>query len=322
MTASIALVEGGLASFGNMMRSIVDITLDASYPSVGYPIYPRDVGLSGIYGGHVIGSNLPSAGLWAAVYSPSVLGVNYILVTGGQAGIRTYTAANVLGAPVEKAAAENADEASVATNSAVIGAAQTFTTMAGTKAITLQPDVPRNVVITILNDHGHALDLYTGITTFTVTGTFRGAAQTETITFTSTTDNHEVATTFCRWKAGAKPFDTLTSITYVNGAAGDLKCTVGPGLRFGIPVALLTPAYTDVLKIWFGLPSATANADVAVTTNRIVATAGAQTFNIGTVTSQAVADFMDVGIIFNALSGVVTGTNLAAYTVRVMFIGI
>jgi hypothetical protein len=331
MTASIALVEGGLASFGNMMRSIVDITLDASYPSAGYPIYPRDVGLSGIYGGHVIGSNLPSAGLWAAVHSPSVLGVNYLLVTGGQAGIRECVYSNVRGAPVELAAAENADAAftSGEVNYAYIGASETFTTMAGhslakSHTISVQPDVSRNVVITIINDSGGDLNLYEGITTFTVTGKFRGGTQTELITFTSTSGNKKIASAsnHCRYKAGVKPFDSITSIVYDNGAAATLKCAIGLGLRFGIPVALLTPDYTDVLKIWFGAPSTTAAADVAVATGRVVSTVGAQTFNIGDPTSVAAAEYATVGAIFNGLTGVVTGANLAAYTVRVMFIGI
>jgi hypothetical protein len=323
MTASYKIIDSGLAPMGSLMRSIVDITLDSSYPAAGYPLYPSYVGLSGILGGTVIGSNLPSAGLWPGVYVADQLGLSYLLVTGGQAGIRQAVYSNVIAAPVELAAAENADQAAAPTSSTVIGTAQTFTTMAGTKAITLQPDVPRNVQITILNDSGGALNLYEGVTTFTVVGTFRGAAQTELITFTSTAGNKSVANTpKYRWKAGVKPFDTLTSITYDNAAAGGLKCTVGPGVRFGIPSALLTPSYLDVLKIWFGLPSSTATADVAVVTGRVVSTAGAQTFNIGDPTSQAIASFMTVGCLFNALTGVVTGTNLAAYTVRVMFVGI
>ena len=323
MTATYTPVAGApIQSMGSLRIAFYDIALDTSYPAAGYPFYARDLGFSALIGGHVISSNLPSAGLYSGIYVSDPLRLSYLLVNSGIVGIRSYNVSNVRGGPVELAAAENADQATAPTNSTLIATAANFTTMAGTVTIAVQPDVPRNIQITLFNDTGGNLNLYEGVTTFTVTGKFRGGTQTEAITFTSTSGNKAVAhTPNYRWKAGVKPFDSITSITYDNAAAATMKCSVGPGLRLGIPVALATPAYTDVLKIWFGLPSTTADADVAVAAARIVTTAGAQTFNIGDPTSVALAEYMSAGIIFNAYSGVQTGTNLSAYTVRVMLFG-
>ena len=180
---------------------------------------------------------------------------------------------------------ENADQAAGSVNPAVIGAEQTFTAMAGTKAVTNHPDVARNVIINIHNDSGGALDLYEGITTFTVTGTFRGAAQTEEITITSDAGNKSVANTKYRWKAGVEPFDTITGITYTNGAAGALKCSVAPGSALGYPVDSDTGAEADFIKATVDAANFAISSVVDVTN---------KTFNVGTI-----ADGADVGILYN-----------------------
>jgi hypothetical protein len=110
----------------------------------------------------------------------------------------------------------------------------------------LQPDVSRNVCIAFKNTNAGAS---TGNAVgCVITGTFRGAAQTETINFsalelTSTVQN-EVAT-----KYGSKPFDTITSITNPVAQPANWQHAAGPGSKIGLPVDLSTPAEADVVKL-------------------------------------------------------------------------
>lgn len=175
-----------------------------------------------------------------------------------------------------------ADQASGPVNPALIGAAQTFTAMAGTKSVALSPDVPRNVIIVVENDSGGALNLYEGDTTYTITGTFRGAAQVETLAWTSTSGNKEIANTKFRYLAGVKPFDTVTSITYDNAGDGNLKVSVAPGSALGYPVDSDTGAEADFEK-------ATVDAADFTITGAVDATN--KTFMVGTI-----ADGADVEI--------------------------
>jgi len=142
-----------------------------------------------------------------------------------------------------------ADENAGPVNAELIGSDETFTAMAGTKTIALSPDVPRNVIIVVHNDTGGALDLYEGDTVYTITGTFRGAAQVETLTWTSTGGNKSVVAAKFRYLAGVKPFDTVTSITYTNGGAGTLSVSVAPGSALGYPVDSDTGAEADFTKL-------------------------------------------------------------------------
>jgi hypothetical protein len=85
--------------------------------------------------------------------------------------------------------------------------------------------------------------------TFTITGTWKGAAQTETIIFTSTAGNKAVAAGKCRYKYGTKPFDTITVASVANICDNALTISVGVGSKIGIPNALPTPAASDVYKL-------------------------------------------------------------------------
>lgn len=152
---------------------------------------------------------------------------------------------------------ENVDTGTEPTNANLISTYATQTVVraaAGVLAIAAQPDVARNIGIVIQNDSGGSLNLYEGVTTFTVVGTFGGTAQTETITFTSTAGNKAVADAGAnqfRIKYGVKPYDTITSITegvVGEDMAGDLKIGVCPGSKLGIYNVLATPAEADVVK--------------------------------------------------------------------------
>lgn len=152
--------------------------------------------------------------------------------------------------------AETADGASLPTNGAAVVSVVTqadVTTAKGVLTVAAQPDIARNVCACVTNDSGGALNLYVGATTFRVTGTFKGAAQTENITITVTDAQKAIANGKFRYKYGVKPFDTITSITqpnYATDAMGaGLKISVGLGSKVGLYDTLLTPAEADVFKI-------------------------------------------------------------------------
>lgn len=175
-----------------------------------------------------------------------------------------------------------------------------------TMTIALQPDVGRNVGIAFKNTNvgastGNAISCV-------ITGTFRGAAQTETISFsalelTSTAQN-EVAT-----KYGVKPFDSITSITKPTAQPSGWQAGAGPGSKIGLPTATATNAEADLIKL-------TKNgADLATTglysTN--------QTVNFGTL-----ADGDDIAIEYLGSGGFAELNNafdLSGSTFRILFMG-
>ena len=173
----------------------------------------------------------------------------------------TYTLADAKGADVV-ADSETADvvEANLpgggvggdANNWDYILNVDTFTNHGGTPTVDASPDYPRNVVAVVENDSGGALDMYEGVMTIAVVGTYQGSAQSEDITFTCNAGNKSIASNGGdngRVKNGVKPFDTVTSITITNGAAGALKLAIGLGNKFGLPVNPATSASGDFRKI-------------------------------------------------------------------------
>lgn len=161
--------------------------------------------------------------------------------------------------------------------------------------LALQPDVSRNVSISHKNTNVGAS---TGnAVTHVITGTYRGAAQTENISFsalelTSTAQN-EVAT-----KYGSKPFDTITSITNPTAQPSGWEHAAGPGSKLGLPSLLDTPAEADVLKITVNAANMSPSGIVSTTNN---------TVNVG-----AISDNADVGIVYTEDYDGAAGT--AAFT--------
>ena len=134
------------------------------------------------------------------------------------------------------------------TNGHAVAAYAAVAEAAWTRGTITIPDMGRNVAIVVQNDSGGSLNLYEGVSTFTVTGTWRGAAQTEEITFTSTAENKAVANGKWRAKYGVKPFDTVTNITVDNVPDNDLKIGAGLVPKL-VAYRLATPAEADVTKI-------------------------------------------------------------------------
>lgn len=177
--------------------------------------------------------------------------------------------------------------------------------------IALSPDVGRNVGIGLLNDTGGASA--GNAATYTVVGTWRGAAQSEVISFTAP-DLATIANGSYGYKYGVKPFDTVTSITPSAAQPANWDHVAGIGSLLGLPTDLATPIEADVTKI-------TKNgADLAPT--GLVDTTN-MTVNLGTL-----ADGADVSIQYledasgtGAAGEVTDGTDLSDFACDVLVLG-
>lgn len=189
--------------------------------------------------------------------------------------------------------AENADAASLPTNGNAVAAAAAVAAGAWAHGAITHPTHGRNLCISVTNDSGGPLNLFEGVSTFTITGTFKGAAQSDAIAFTSTAANKAVATGKFRYKFGVKPFDTVTNITVDNVPDNGLKIGVGPGPRFGLPNALASGTAADIAK-------ATVN---SVTLDTSAAVEGTHnTINLGVLTDASNATIIYKGL--TALTGI------------------
>jgi hypothetical protein len=309
MALTLSRISTGSDSTGRYRRRMWAITGDNAPPVGGYSLTGVQVGARN---GSILGVVKYAGNALAASYGVTWDYVNGKLVfTSSGGGEQTYIpgGGDIKGATNPAGTEGNADQAAAPVNSVLYLAATSFTTLAGTMTPTVQPAVPRNVMITIKNDSGGALNLFEGVTTFLITGTdFNGAALTESVTLTSTAGNKSVADTKFRYVQGVKPFKTVTSVAITNAPAGGLKGSLGPGTRLGLPIPLLTPAVADVDSISVDAapvtPSATTTAAGGVdTTNNAI--------NVGTI-----ADGADVAIVYAASGQVAAGTDLSGVIVR------
>ncbi len=147
---------------------------------------------------------------------------------------------------------------------------------------------PRNVCILLKGKAATGSVIPAGDYKFTVTGLFRGAAQTEVITFTFAAVEGTIAADQHRYVYGVKPYDTVTSVvinaTDLADLPVDLLIGVGIGSKLGYPVDSDTGAEADFLKI-------TKNAaNLAVT--------GLVNVTNKTVNLDTLADGDDVGILY------------------------
>lgn len=180
----------------------------------------------------------------SAAYSPTFTGT---AGTGSQ--IVTYSpgAGDILGSA--NTDAPNADQASKPTNADRVDTLHAVAAGAWTYSEDAEIDVPRNVAVCILNDSGGPLNLYEGVMTFAVTGTFRGAAQSENITLTSSAGNKSVANTKYRYVYGVKPFSTITSVVLDNKPDNDIKIGIGVGSKIGFLQDSYSGADADFYKL-------------------------------------------------------------------------
>jgi hypothetical protein len=195
----------------------------------------------------------------------------------------SHTLVDIKGAISTDSANEDAE--AEPTNGHAVGAFAAVAAGAWAHGALTQPDVGRCVGIVIANDSGGALNLFEGAMKFTVTGTYKGAAQTDEITITSTGANKEVATGKYRYKFGVKPFDTITDCTLDNKPDDGLKIGIGLCSRVGLPNAIA--AVADVTKC-------TVNSANYVLTDKVSVTNG--TVDLGTI-----ADNTDVSIVYKGI---------------------
>jgi hypothetical protein len=115
-----------------------------------------------------------------------------------------------------------------------------------------EPDVARNVCI-LLKAAAAGSVIPAGTYTFTVTGTFRGAAQVETISFVFAGVEGTIAADQHRYLYGVKPFERITSVVitpaHLANLPADLLIGVGVGTKLGLPSETLTNAEADILKL-------------------------------------------------------------------------
>jgi hypothetical protein len=313
MALTLTRVPFGADSTGKFRRRQFSITGDNAPPAGGYSVTGLQIGARN---GSIIGVNKLGGNALAQSYGLSWDTANSKLVfTTSAGGQMAYVpgGGDIKGATNPAGTEGNADQNATAVNGVLFLAATTFTVLAGTMTPTVQPDVPRNILIQIQNDSGGALDLFEGVTTFLITGTdVNGLAQTESVTLTSSAGNKSVANTKFRYVQGVKPFKTVTSVAITNAPAGALKGSLGPGTRLGLPQPLLTPAVADVDSI-------TVNA-AAVTPGATTTSAGGVDTTNNAINAGTLADGADVAIIYSASGAVAPGTDLSGVVMKAEFI--
>lgn len=229
--------------FGNQTACLANIALDSAYVTGGYDFNPEallgihkvESALIGPVDGHIFKYDDTNKKLLAYKSAVSVQQVCHSVK--GSANTD----------------AETADGAGLPTNGALVCAAETqanIVTALGVLTVAASPDISRNVCVCITNDSGGALNMYVGATSFLITGTYKGAVQTETITLTVTNAQKAIADSKYRYKYGLKPFTTVTAVTQPNYAVdkmGDaLKISVGLGSKIALISTPVTPAAADI----------------------------------------------------------------------------
>ena len=231
---------------GNSKMVWGNLAFDSSYPTGGESLTGLMVGLSTI---DVMRADAKSGYLFEYNYTTQKLMAYNFAASGASTYDYNYApgGGDIKGSAITDS--ENTDAASIPTNGQLVAnLAAVATTWTYTE--TLEIDTPRVVMILIANDTAGSLDLFEGVTTFAVTGVFRGAAQTESITFTSTAGNKALSNSpNYRYKYGVKPFDRITGVVCTNPPADTIKCGVGIGSKLGYPVASATGADADFHKL-------------------------------------------------------------------------
>jgi hypothetical protein len=290
---------------------MADLALDNSYPVGGYPFDPDK-----LFGIHAIDCPIiPPVSGYGFKYDATN---KKILAYKSSLAVQQHCH-SVLGSA--NTDAETVDSAALPTNGSLISSAlaqSDVATALGVLIIAAQPDIARNVCIVVTNDTAGNLNLYVGGTSFLVTGTYKGAVQTEIITITNADGTKAVAhAPDYRYKYGVKPFSTITSIVQTNYAvnkmANALKISVGLGSKVALLNTLATPAAADIFHA--DIKGAAYDASALVNTT------------YGTVNMGALTDADDFTLEYNAVGyasnqEVANGTDLSAITsIPIMLIG-
>lgn len=297
----------GADRWGDSLVSVRDVRLSSSYATGGDSISPQQVGLSRI-------DLMLPCGVPAAVTELPVLA----LVPGSSPKIQALKAR---GNSIVNYA-QGDIKGSVTVDMPIAGGTlptngQLLSTLAAANnttafTIALQPDIARNIGIGLKN-------LVAGASTgnavsFAIVGLFRGAAQTETISFTAleltSTAQNEVA-----FKYGSKPFDSITSITPSAAQPASWSHAAGPGSKLGLPSNPANNLESDIIHL-FKNAADLAKTGLYSTTNKTV--------NFGTLADgDDIAIEYNSGSVYGALIEVDSATDLSAAGIaqRMLFIG-
>lgn len=297
MSLTVTILRKGYL-VGGMRRSLVDVLFDSSYPTGGEVLGANECGLSQILAAIDTKSGIGDGG-YSFKFNAATGKLQ--VFRGAGAPIFVYTQGDIKGSV---SADVGIASGALPTNGQLWS---TLADAANTTAFTiaLQPDFARNVSISLKNTVAGAS---TGnAVTFAIVGTFRGAAQTDSVSFTAleltSTAQNEVAT-----KHGVKPFDSITSITPSAAQPASWQHAAGPGSKLGLPNPSATNAEADLVKL-------TKNgAGLAVT--------GLYSTN-QTVDFGVLADGDDIVIEYNVAGGqeVASAFDLSAITARLDVVG-
>jgi len=298
--------------FGTKTAYLADIALDSAYVTGGYNFNPE--ALFGIHcveapiispvSGHVFKYDDTNKKL--LVYKSQMAAQQHCHSVKGSANTD----------------AETVDSAALPTNGAYLVSAVTqadVVTALGALTVAAQPDIARNVCICVTNDTGGNLNLYVGSTSFLVTGTFKGAVQTETISITNATGTKAVGhAPSYRYKYGLKPFNTITSIVQANYAVDKMANTLKISAGLGSKIALLnTPITPDAGDIFHADIKGTAYDPTALLDTTY------NTLNLATLTDADDFTFEYNVQGYAGAAEVASGTDLSALTsIPVVVLGI
>lgn len=330
MALSYTVVPGGENVLGRHRSNMYDITFDSSYTSGGFAIAAAKVGLKHILGVQFFGGNAAALGYvpyWDKENAKIVLLHDKAIASYTPTDtkkLHSYSGAGVLAADADVAGSDTADQAAGPTNDDVIDNLNPIAAAAWTYSEDAEIDYARNVCITVENTTGGQLSFADGSTVFTVTGFFRGDAQTDVITFALTGGQEDVAAAKFRWKFGVKPFEKITDVvvTGLDSGSNAMDLGVGLGRLLGIPITPDTPAESDfenVVKDGVDIAAATYVYSDANQTLDIGVLAAAKAFLIQYYIDEVVPT--SISAVAAAAFSQPTGVSLTTVTVRANFIG-
>jgi hypothetical protein len=298
MSLTSARIRDGIDVWGMHQIDMRDFTGDASYPAGGYPIAGSNFG----FGNKPLDGIVPIGGNAAAQsYRVFFDNVNKkLIVSAGGPFVYVYAESDIKGSANTDFVGAGG-YTTLPTNGALLStlaAADNLTAF----TIAVNPDIGRNVGLVIKDATGGNVD--GNASAYAIVGLFRGIAQTETISFTApnlaTMSNGNVAV-----KYGAKPFDSITSVTPTIAQPAGFQHALAIGSLIGLPQDPANNLEADIIKL-------TKNAaDLSKT--------GLYSTTNKTVNFGVLADGDDISAEYNVNTGPIsTGTNLSAVVWRLL----
>jgi hypothetical protein len=260
-------------SIGGVRFATGQLDFDSSYPTGGEPILTSLFGVTNVryfnvepkagytfsydydnnkllaYSGTAAGSissdsaGTPSGSNSAPAFTGSAASMNE--------KIENWSIQNIKGGAADTAGSMTTDQASGPVNDDQIDTYAAVAAGAWTYTENNEIDFPRNVCIALWNDTVGAIAMEEAAFSALVSGYYRGASQSDTISETFTAGNKSIAAAQFRWKNGVKPFDSITSVTITGLTANQntLKIGVGIGRLLGVPQDTKNAVAADFTKI-------------------------------------------------------------------------